>query len=159
MSMFVVVRHPDDLVRAGRELSDFFSLRKRQAPRWVPEPLLGIWLDPRMTAREVPATLSVRQQSLDGRPARIRESFGLSGVWTLCWLDDEGVSRLALVEALLEASLDGSGGASSGRFIPVFRRDVAEPVVQVEVRGLRDRYPSTYWDRGINPDPARVGVG
>lgn len=102
--------------------------------------MLGIWLDPNLV-RYVPTSLRVRQPSLDGRPARIRASFSVSGTWVLCWLDDEGASRLALFEALLGASSEAGGrGAWSGCFIPVFRPGVPAAVVRMEVRKLGDRY-------------------
>ena len=113
MSMFLLVRNSKDLARVRRDLSAFFALRKQQNPGWVPEPMLGLWVDASMV-RELPSSLTVPQPSLHGEPARVRETFGLAGVWELCWLDDEGASRLALLEALLAASHDGSEGDAPG---------------------------------------------
>lgn len=139
MSVFALVRHRSDLPRACDEMSKFFSFCRGKAPGGLPEPMLGIWIDSNMV-REVPTSLTVRQPSLDGRPARIKASFGLSGTWMLCWLDDEGASRLALLEALLVTSPDAGGGSSSGCFVPVFRRGVKEAMVRTAVRGLGDQY-------------------
>lgn len=137
--MFAVVGRRQDLVRASAEISAFFSFRRQRAAGWAPDPMSGIWLDPTMV-REPPASLRVRHPSLNGNPTRIKECVGVSGIWVLCWLDDEGVSRLALLEALLETSSPAGGGASSGGFIPVFGRGVSTTAVQAEVRSLRDRY-------------------
>lgn len=140
MSMFLLVRHPKDLARARRDLSAFLALRKQHNPGWVPEPMLGIWVDALMV-REFPSSLTVPQPSLDGEPARVRETFGLAGVWELCWLDDEGASRLALLEALLAASREGSVGDAPGRFIPVFRSDLEEAVVRLAIQAvMRERH-------------------
>lgn len=140
MSMLLLVRHSDDLGRACEELSDLFAIRRRMAPGWTPGPLLGMWLEPCLAGKAL-TTLPVRRELLDGGPVRVRECSGLPGIWTLCSLDGEGISRLALLEALLQVS-DASGGCDPpGRFIPVFRSDLAKSVAAAQIRGLRDEHP------------------
>ena len=147
MSIFALVRGSADLARACEELGDFFSFRRRQrdqAP--LAETLLGIWIEPRM-AVEVPCVLTLRDQSAAGRPVQIRETTGLSGIWTMCWLETPGgedrneVSRQDLLGALIESSGFGQEGVPSGRFIPVFRSDAAPSEAQTEMRSLRKWYP------------------
>ncbi len=82
MSMLVLVRSVEDLARSCIELNNFLSFRLKQYPETVSETLLGIWIDPRMT-EEAPCILAVPNQ-VPYRTIRIRETFGLQTIWTLC---------------------------------------------------------------------------
>ena len=144
--MLVLVRGSEDLARACSELSDFFAIRQRQrdhAP--VPETLLGIWVGPGMAA-EVPSVLTSRTRSAAGWPVQIRETVGLSGIWTICWLETprgegrDDLSRFALLGSLIESADQGEDGVSPGRFAPVFRGVTAPSEVQAEMRSLQEPY-------------------
>lgn len=144
MSMFVLVRSLEDLARSCIELNDFFSFRRKHYPETVLETLLGIWVDPRMAA-EPPGALVHSQAAY--RPVRIRETFGLQAIWTLCWLEtpageDRGeVSRRELLAALIESAGLCQDGMPSGRFIPVFPSEASPSAVQIEMRSLLTPHP------------------
>lgn len=151
-----LVRSSEDLDRTCIELSNFFSFRRRQRDQaQVPETLLGIWIEPRMAA-EIQCVLTVHDQSAADRPIHIRETAGLSGIWTICWLEIPGgkdrneVSRLDLLGALIESAGLGQEGVSLGRFAPVFRSDTAPPS-----SALRDQI---FWFR-VAPTPLTARSG
>ena len=137
-----LVRSRQDLPRACRDLSDLFALQvRRQGPASPPEDLLGIWVD-QQAVEEPPCVLSVRDQSAVVRPAHIRRTAGLSGAWTLCWLETESeTGSLALSRCDLLAGLIRHRKGSRGRFAPVFPSDMAPSEMEAHMRDLLDRYP------------------
>jgi hypothetical protein len=145
MNAFAVVRGAADLVPACNDLSEFLSLRLQQYPTSAPEPLLGLWIDPRLV-EDIPPVMTL-PNGLSSDQIRIRESTGPSAIWTLCWFDSMGeannsrISRHALLGALLAASKCGRGPAPSGAFIPVFRTDAETSGVRAEMHRLRSRHP------------------
>ena len=94
----------------------------------------------------------------------IRESFSISGIWTLCWIDGTLFRRAQGSAERRDAvlrTLVGTARASSetGAFFPVF--GAGDPVERVEatMSELEDRYPNLIaatWfvddrERGIVP--------
>jgi hypothetical protein len=143
MSLFALVRHVDDLDHACRQISDLLAYRKQRAPerasdRCSPEPLGGVWVEPRLV-HTLPARLLVHPSNAP--PARLREAVGVPGLWHVCRLDGEGVSRLALLDALVEASHTAGAPALAGCFAPVFSSDTPDAEVQGEVHTLIAHYP------------------
>lgn len=155
MSLLPLVSSSEDLARARIELSDVLGLRMRQQGQVSPpEGLLGIWIERRMAA-EIPCVLTVHDQCADGRHIHIRESAGLSDIWTILWLETLGgkdrnqVSRLCLLGALVESA----GLGQEGRFVPVFRSDTAPSEVQTQMRNLLKWYSHHLMTR-LFQDPA-----
>lgn len=147
MKTFALVRDADNLARACTELSALLAWRLRRHRALPSALILGIWIEPRMVA-EVPARLTARDRPKAGQPGRIQSSVGLSGIWTLCWLDNDQTDRQSLLRGLAEATPDG---IPSGGFVPVFAADAEESQVQSELGALRDCYPKVlsplYQDR------------
>lgn len=147
MNGFALVRGSTDLVRAREELGDFFAFRRRhEGQAQIPETLLGIWIEPGITVEALCVPTS-RGHSAAGRPVQIRETAGLSGIWTMCWLGTPGgeggneVSRQDLLSALIEPTDSGQERMPPGRFIPVFPSDAAPSEVQTQMRSLLQLYP------------------
>lgn len=155
MSSLLLVRAMDDLPRACREAGEIFAFHYRRRERNASGPaVLGIWIEARL-AREVPAALSCRGWAAGRRTFPIRESAGVPGIWTICWLDAPGDANLAAVRGLIVSALtEGSGqDGAPGRFAPVFAANAAAEAVRAELRRLRERFPG----RLVSPvlqDPA-----
>jgi len=144
---FAIVHSSTDLFRACEQLGDFFAFRRqKEGQAQIPETLLGIWITPDITIEALCVPTS-RGHSAAGRPVQIRETAGLSGIWTMCWLGTPGgeggneVSRQDLLSALIEPADSGQEGMPPGRFIPVFPSDAAPSEVQTQMRSLLQQYP------------------
>ena len=138
-----LVRSREDLPRACHDLSELFSLQMRRQGRVAPpEDLLGIWVDQQLV-QQLPCVLSVHDQSASDRPVHIRRTAGLSGVWTLCWLEAESEEgNFAISRGDLLAGLTTlSGGLPRRQFAPVFPSDMATSELDSEMQVLHDRYP------------------
>lgn len=147
MNGFALVRSTTDLVRAREGLGDFFAFRRwQEGQAQIPDALLGIWIAPGIAVEALCIPTS-RGHSAAGRPVQIRETAGLSGIWTICWLeipscdDRDEVSRLDLLSALIEPTDYVQERISPRRFIPVFPSDAALCEVQMQIRSLRQLYP------------------
>ena len=101
-----------------------------------------MWVDQRMV-EQLPRVLSVHDQSAADRPVHIRRTAGVSGVWTLCWLDTESESGSVTISRLdlLAGLTTHSGALPGGRFAPVFPSDMAPSEITSEMRALLDRHP------------------
>ncbi|RYV49438.1 threonylcarbamoyl-AMP synthase [Pengzhenrongella frigida] len=138
-----LVRSREDLPRACRDLSDLFALQMHQQCRTSPpEDLLGIWVDEQAVV-QTPSFLPAHDQSSADRPIDIRYTAGLSGIWTLCWLEMESDSRNRAVTRLdlLAGLVRHSEGPLHGRFLPVFPSDTPPSEMESQMRSLQDRYP------------------
>lgn len=138
-----LVRSREDLLHACRDLSDLFALQmRRQGLASPPEDLLGIWVD-EQAMEQPPCILSLPDQSAVGSPIHIRRTAGLSGVWTLCWLETENDSgNLALSRPDLLAGLIGyCEGSPRGRLAPVFPSHMVPSEMESQMRDLLHRHP------------------
>ncbi len=108
--LLLLVRSGSDIPRACWEAGEFLAFRARfptSHEEHHPE-FVGIWVDPLVV--DSPPELLGRTSAYGHRAFRIRESFGSSGIWLLCWLDavhgstsaDLGALRESLVLALVE---------------------------------------------------------
>lgn len=132
--------------------SQFLAHRRRRFPESAAvDQVLGI-----RVGHELDADLS----RLADAGMWVRESFGISGLWSLCWIDgalmrearNATQRRARLVGALVEI-----GAMRPRTFLPVF--DAGETIEGIEnmLQGLRAAYPdvvSTTWfidgrDRGF----------
>lgn len=126
-------------------LNDFLSSKRKQYPAMVPEILLGIWIDPGMTS-EIPESLAAHNQAAY-QQVYIRETTGLQGIWTICWLqasDEKGhheVSRLILFDALIELTSHRQENPAAGCFIPVFPSQTPWSQLKIEMRCLLAVHP------------------
>jgi len=139
-----LVRSQEDVSRTCRDLSDLFEQQMRRDRRASPaECLLGIWVDPHLV-ESPPSVLCVDGRSSSAEASvPIRCTAGLSGVWTLCWLEVAGrTDGVTMSRGDLLAGLTAHGGeASRGRFAPVFPSDTAPSEVEFQMRELESRYP------------------
>lgn len=146
MTAFAVIRDSADLLPACNDLSEFLSHRLQQYPAAGPEPLIGLWLAPCLL-EDLPAMMAMPGHGSPAQQIRVTESAGLSGGWTLYWLDpltDIGTtrsSRQALLEALAAESAQEQGAPTSPvAFMPVFSADMETAAVVAEMTRLRDQY-------------------
>jgi hypothetical protein len=141
MSMLALVGRLDDIPRRGIGLNDFLLFKSQHDPAMSAEMLLGIWLDPHMVA-DTSDVLVVANQHVD-QGIYIRETAGLRGIWTICWLgavdekDGDDICRLLLLESLIKQVNARKHGPPSGRFIPVFPSRTSEPELKNEMDRLR----------------------
>jgi hypothetical protein len=183
MSLLLIVRSADDVRSAVEAANEFLvHLRRRfPEPREVDE-VLGLWLRRELDA-DLPAWLWLdRERGLGMRvdaPAGetpgqgpreadvgVRESFSLSGLWSLCWIDGtllrESKSpeerRRRILDALVR---DAAAEAASqpGAFFPVFEATEPLDLVDENLRQLRDRYPHLVGGRWFVDDRERGIVG
>jgi len=87
MNMLVLVRSRQDLARTRSDLSDFFALRWQLSAGQPHETLLGIWVAP-MILSNPPSVLTGHNGSGSALTVPITETVALSGLWTICWIDD-----------------------------------------------------------------------
>ncbi len=137
MQTFAMIHDPLQFVRACRDLSAFGRGAYAEA-----DTLLGLWLQPpRLTTLRLvprPETDAPMMPELPGGP-KILGSVGVSGLWTLSWLDGEW-TRPALLDALVAASRPGRFGVPAGQFVPVYASDVGDEVMHHELAVLRRRH-------------------
>lgn len=145
MSAFAVIRDSVDLLPACKDLSEFISRRFQRYPVGEPEQLLGLWLDSRL--EDLPSIMALPGDSYPPQRISVAESAGLSGIWTLCWLDpltdisNTRMARLALLEALLaESAQTQDAPTQQGAFVPVFSADMEASDIVAEMDRLRDHH-------------------
>ncbi len=167
MSMLLLIRSADDVRSAVKAASEFLVYRRRHfaEPRETDE-ILGIWLRLELDA-DLPAWLwfdrelgaGVRVDSLPREPASglgsreaavgVLESFSLSGLWTLCWIDGtllrEAQSsterRRRILDAVSSTASASQSPCEPGRFFPVFAASDASNSIDATMRELQDHYP------------------
>ena len=182
MSVLLLVRSADDMRSAAKAAGELVAYqRQRCAGDRETDDVVGIWLKRDLDA-ELPAWPWADRQlgagllvgPLDKRSASeiamgeaglgIRESFSISGIWTLCWIDGtlfrsaqgSAERRNAVLGTLVDTARASS---QNGAFFPVF--GAGDPVEHAEatMSELEDRYPNLIgatWfvderERGIVP--------
>ena len=167
MSVLLLIRSADDVRFAVEAASEFLVYRRRHftEPRETDE-VLGIWLRRELDAdlpawrwfdREVGA--GVRVDSLPGETAAglgpreaavgILESFSLSGLWTLCWIDgtllreaqSSAERRRGILDAVLSTASASQSPCEPGTFFPVFGAVDASDSIDATMRELQEHYP------------------
>ena len=167
MSMLLLIRSADDVRSAVKAASEFLVYRRRHfaEPRETDE-VLGIWLRRELDA-DLPAWLwfdrelgaGVRVDSLTGETASrlgpreaavgILESFSLSGLWTLCWIDGtllretqiSAERRRGILDAVLSTASASQSPCEPETFFPVFGASDASDSIDAIMRELQDHYP------------------
>lgn len=140
MSMLALVRSLDDIPHRSTGLNNFLLFKHQHDPAVRSDMLLGIWLDPHMVA-DNPDVLTMPNQDVD-QGIYIRETAGVRGVWTICWLgaadqqDGDDVCRLLLLDSLIGHVSARQQGSPSGRFIPVFPTRTSESELKNEMDRL-----------------------
>ena len=97
----------------------------------------------------------------------IRESFSLSGLWTLCWIDGTLLRtahsaterRRTIFDSLLGTASASRSSSATETFFPVFAAADAVESIKATMSELEDRYPQMIggtWflddrERGIVP--------
>lgn len=153
----LLVRSSDDVSRACREANAFLAFQEARlaaaaAPR--DRKLVGIWLDPELV--DAPPEVWTAISTAGTRKHRIGQSVGVSGVWSLCWLDAEPacdtVDMETLRESLVSSLIDETVPSLPPgrlRFVPVFDAADDHDSVLRRTERLRERFP------GLIGDPMR----
>lgn len=139
MCVFAVIHQVSNMVHACNDLSKFLTFCRSRNAAWDSLSLIGIWLEPDAVTRGFSQAMC--EQLSANRRIPIRETIGLSDIWTLCRPDGDHISRFALLDALMNTFESDPKSIARARFIPVFHSDEAESHVQSEVRKLKDNYP------------------
>lgn len=134
------VRAVKDLARALETVNPL--LARRRATGLLHDEVLGV-----LVGEDLDNALHGRPRKLIGAHAALRESVGLSGIWSLCWFDvpvdraeeDADRARRCLFDRLANAM---SGDASEGPlWFPVLTPLEARGDVRALVDALRASYP------------------
>ena len=153
MNMFLLVRSNSDLFSSCRNVADFLAFWRRQVGSSTDaSPLIGVWIHPQSPDNlpsHIGCTLPRGDSSSTQIEYDISESFGLSGIWTLCWLNirqpgerfDRSLQREALLLSLLRWSNQDVFETDIGQFSPVFDSKDQPDLIWSEVSRLRRRYP------------------
>lgn len=141
MNSLVLIHNPEALMSACQEVSDLFAFRRRY-PRLPRDRVLALWLDPQQTMVAVSGCIRVDGPG-DGQSHRIAASASLSGLWTLCWLEESLRDRVSLLEWLASES---THSAPNRRFIPVFDSDMEADERELELMKLRRARPDEVRD-------------
>ena len=129
--------HTNKILRGNRQSDDLLAI-------WIDDDLeaaLPAWSVSRLgTSSERPTTT----------PISLRQSFSLSGIWTLCWIDISpsesehgGKSpREALIGTLATILSAHCSSTGTGSLFPVF--GVSDPIESIEtsIANPKARYPS-----------------
>lgn len=172
MSALLLVPDADSLDSAVKAATDFLiHQRKRVAARHPADEVVGIWLRreldaglptwPRFDLKPRPG---VSIESLTGETPSgsnsdetaigIRESFSLSGIWTLCWIDGTPLRRARtpaerrrkIIEVLLSKTSNSEPSFRPRSFLPVFHATDGSDVIKATIRDLQDLYPQLIGD-------------
>ena len=183
MSMLLLIRSADDVCSAVEAASKFLVYqRQRFAESREADEVLGVWLRREIDAhlpawpwfdRELGAGMSfdVSRDTSKVSPGEsgvgIRESFSLSGLWALCWIDGTLLStahsatqrRRTILDSLLGTASASQSSIATETFFPVFAAADAVESIKATMREIKDRYPQIVggtWfvddrERGIVP--------
>lgn len=181
MSALLLLRSSDDMRSAVEAVSEFLVYQRQRLgmPRDTDQ-VLGIWIRPNLDvglptwpcfdavpAKNDKAPVKGGQTAPgcgSGKAAvGIRDSFSLSGIWTLCWIDGlplrQARSRVECRRRMLDLFLIGaSAGQSvtkSRAFFPVFDASEVSDSGDLFLRELRARYPELVGDRWFIDDWGR----
>ena len=180
MSLLLLIRSADDLRSAVEAASEFLVYRRQRfAKAREADEVLGIWLRRELDAdlpawldRDRGAGLSIdvprdtSKVSVEESGVGIRESFSLSGLWTLCWVDGTFLStahsaaerRRIILDSLLGTASASRSSSATEKFFPVFAAGDSVESIKATMSELAERYPqiSGTWflddrERGIVP--------
>lgn len=156
-----MIRSANDVVSAIEGANEFLAYRRR----YFPEPregdeVLGIWLRRELDA-DLPVWLSLGAigacarlegkcgeaplaRGLTEEAGGIRESFSLSGLWSLCWMDGpclrEAQSARQRRNRILDA-LVKDAAMEPGAFLPIFDATETSDAVEAMLKELRAQHP------------------
>jgi len=173
-SALLLVRSTDDLASAIAGANELLRYRRRGASPTRDE-LLGVWLRRELDA-DLPVwrSLNPATAKLDraDRAVGVRESFSLSGIWSICWIDGELLSdcetakerrhRVVDTWVLVKAACVDSTRGNLGVFLPVFdgaqdSESIEEALTELRAQRLDSSAGSNHDQRDIGPC-ARVAV-
>lgn len=150
------MRSADDVRSAVKAAGEFLVYQRQRLGASREDEVLGIWVKSDLDA-ELPAWPWVH------RELGIRESFSLSGIWTLCWFDGSllrsastsAERRDAILRTLVHAASTSGSSTERGAFFPVFGADEPAEHVEAAVRELGARFPHLIGARWFRDDRAR----
>ena len=176
MSMLILVRSADDLGSTVEMVNEFLTYRRRHVSEAREgDEVLGIWAR-RELELNLPVWLSVDRDlgarvQLEGRSGNggatrgldeaavgIRESFSLSGRWSLCWIDGTLLREAASAKERRTRILDAlmtDVEPQEGAFFPVFEAAKTSNAVAGVLKELRARYPNLIAPIWFFDDPQR----
>lgn len=185
MTMLLLIRSADDMRSAIKAANEFLLHRRQRFARNREEEdrILGIWLRGEVDA-ELPAwsggdhelgkgpSAEDTDESSESNPPMsdvrlgIRESFSLSGIWALCWVDgsslrsarDPAERRRVLLHSLVGV-YSAPLSRETGVFFPVFHAGESVERIEATMNEFRDRHPNLVaakwfiddWECGVIP--------
>jgi len=172
VSFLLLIRSAADVRSAVEAASEFLLYRRQRfAEARDADEVLGIWLRRDLDvdlAIEVPGDPSPTPEEFG---VGIRESFSLSELWTLCWIDGTLLRtahsaterRRTILDSLLLTGDASRFSSASQTFFPVFAGVDAVEFIRATMSELENRYPDMIggtWfldDRESGIVPARPG--
>jgi len=162
-SAVLVVRSADDLVSAIAGANELLRYRRRDVFLNRDE-ILGVWLRRELdTDLPVWPTLTPATSTLDRADGAvgIRESFSLSGIWSMCWIDgtlwstcDNAKERRGrIVDTLVRAACGEPTKGTLGPFLPVFDRTQDSEPIEATLTKLRARFSALIGETWLLDDP------
>ena len=166
MSMLLLIRSADEVHSAVEAANEFLVYRRQRfAEASEADEVLGIWLRRELDA-DLPAWLWLDRElgggvSIDA-PGRdtskvsrgksgvgIRESFSLSGLWTLCWIDGTLLRtahsatdrRRTILDSLVGTPSASRALGATESFFPVLAAVDTVESIKATMSELEDRYP------------------
>ena len=142
-SAVLLVRSLADLEHANGHLVAYLSSLWRRTPAGECARPLGIWIDPD-GVENPPLTLKLPDCGDVHRTVPVTETTGISGIWTLCWLETAArtLAPVDLATALLDYYGYEDPAAHAERFTLIVPGDVPAGGIRSELQKLKARYPS-----------------
>lgn len=153
MNLLLLIRSNSDLFSSCQNIADFLAVwQQRVGSSTGASPLMGVWIHPQSpdnSPSHIGCTLPRGDSIITQIEYDISESSGLSGIWTLCWLNvrqpeesfDRSLQHEALLLSLLEWSNQEVFEAAIGQFSPVFDSKDQPDLIWSKVSHLRRHYP------------------
>lgn len=162
--MLLLVRNADDMDRAVKSTNAFSAYRRERSGSEQVSQVLGVWLRRELdaglpsfgcadlvpdgvgTVKAVKGSdpVSESNPTTSATELKIRESFSLSGVWTVCWVNgvlghdaqSPAEQRRAIINAIVSPY-----SREDCRFFPVFQQGESMAHIQNAMRELREQHP------------------
>lgn len=142
-SAVLLVRSLQDLEQSNSHLATYLSIFSQRIAAGESAIPLVVWIDPDAVVNP-PLTLKLPDRDDAQRTVPVTETTGITGIWTLCWLETAAgtVSLVDLATALLDHCSYEDPAAYTERFTLIVPGDVPAGGVRAELQKLEARYPS-----------------
>lgn len=146
MNLFLFIRAKTDIASACHSVGEFISFRIKTELQ-LGDVLAGIWIDPSFIDNP-PDKLTCNISPRKKIEFKIKESFSLSGIWTLCCIDPVSFERInfseiprnVIIKALMKLNKKRAKVKDTGCYAPVFPLNTHINKVRSELKKLQSQY-------------------